>query len=89
MPWVGADLYWSGHLHQPIADVVYRADYDQNTDRMVSRSSIVIISPSYLRYFGGYGAAKRLGPGSLGITVAELQSNGNIQVMMHAKGTRL
>ena len=89
MPWVGADLYWTGHLHQPIADVVYRADYDQSTDRMVSRSSIVIISPSYLRYFGGYGAAKRLGPGSLGITIAELQSNGNIAVTMHAKGTRL
>lgn len=89
MPWVGADLYWTGHLHQPIADVVYRADYDQSTDRMVSRSSIVIISPSYLRYFGGYGAAKRLGPGSLGITIAELQSNGNIAITMNAKGTRL
>lgn len=89
MPWVGADLYWTGHLHQPISDVVYRADYDQSTDRMVSRSSVVIISPSYLRYFGGYGAAKRLGPGSLGITVAELQSSGNIEVTVHAKGRRL
>jgi len=89
MPWVGADMYWTGHLHQPIVDVVYRADYDQSTDRMVSRSSVVIISPSYLRYFGGYGAANRLGPGSLGITVAELQSTGNIEVNVHAKGTRL
>lgn len=89
MPWVGADLYWTGHLHQPIADVVYRADFDQSTDRMVSRSSVVIISPSYLRYFGGYGAAKRLGPGSLGITVAELQESGNIRVTMDAKGARL
>ena len=89
MPWVGADLYVTGHLHQPIADVVYRADYDQRSDRMVSRSSVVIISPSYLRYFGGYGAAKRLGPGSLGLTVAELQSNGNIEVSVHAKGKRL
>lgn len=89
MPWVGADLYWTGHLHQPIADVVYRADYDQSTDRMVSRSSVVIISPSYLRYFGGYGAAKRLGPGSLGITVATLQPTGNIEVTVHAKGSRL
>jgi hypothetical protein len=89
MPWVGADLYWTGHLHQPIADVVYRADYDQSTDRMVSRSSVVIISPSYLRYFGGYGAAKRLGPGSLGITVAELQSTGNVRVTVDAKGVRL
>jgi hypothetical protein len=89
MPWVGADLYWTGHLHQPIADVVYRADYDQKTDRMVSRSSVVIISPSYLRYFGGYAAAKRLSPGALGLTVAVLQDNGNIEVSVHAKGTRL
>jgi hypothetical protein len=89
MPWVGADMYWTGHLHQPIADVVYRADYDQQTDRMVSRSSVVIISPSYLRYFGGYGAAKRLSPGSLGLTVAELQETGNIRVMVDAKGTRV
>lgn len=89
MPWVGADLYWTGHLHQPIADVVYRADYDQSTDRMVSRTSIVIISPSYLRYFGGYSASKRLSPGTLGLTVAELQESGNIRVTMDAKGVRL
>ena len=89
MPWVGADLYWTGHLHQPIADVVYRADFDQKTDRMVSRSSIVIISPSYLRYFGGYGAQKRLAPGALGLTVATLMPNGNIITEVHAKGRRL
>lgn len=89
MPWMGADMYWTGHLHQPIADVVYRADYDQATDRMVSRASVVIISPSYLAYFGGYGAAKRLGPGAMGLTVAELQSGGNIEVKLHAKGKRL
>lgn len=89
MPWVGADLYWTGHLHQPIADVAYRADFDQSTDRMVTRSSVVIISPSYLRYFGGYGAAKRLSPGSLGLTIAELQSTGNIRVTVDAKGIRL
>ena len=89
MPWVGADLYWTGHLHQPIADPVYRVDYDQANDRMVSRGSFVIISPSYLQYFGGYGASKRLGPGMLGLTVAILQANGNIEVTQHAKGTRL
>ena len=89
MPWVGADLYWTGHLHQPIADVVYRADFNQDTDRMVKRSSVVIISPSYLRYFGGYGAAKRLSPGELGLTVAELQANGNIRVMADANGARI
>jgi len=89
MPWIGADLYWTGHLHQPIADVVYRADFDQRTDRMVSRASVVVISPSYLRYFGGYGAAKRLGPGSLGISVAELHPDGNIEVNLHARGARI
>lgn len=89
MPWVGADLYWTGHLHQPIADVVYRADYDQKSDRMVSRSSVVIISPSYLRYFGGYAAAKRLSPGALGLTVAELRPDGNIEVNLHARGARI
>ena len=89
LPWVGCDLYWTGHLHQPIADVVYRADFDQATNRMVRRSSVVIISPSYLRYFGGYGAAKRLGPGELGLTIAELQPNGNIEVKVHAGGRRI
>jgi hypothetical protein len=89
LPWVGADMYVTGHLHQPIADVVYRADYDQATDRMVKRSSVVIICPSYLNYFGGYGAAKRLGPGELGLTVAELQTTGNIEVKVHAGGRRL
>jgi hypothetical protein len=89
MPWIGADLYWTGHLHQPIADIVYRTDYNQSTNRLVSRSSVVIISPSYLQYFGGYAAAKRLGPGSLGITVATLEANGNIITTLHAKGTRL
>jgi hypothetical protein len=89
MPWVGADLYWTGHLHQPMTDIVYRADYDQQSDRMVQRTSVVIISPSYLNYFGGYAAAKRLSPGSQGLTVAELQPDGNIDVSMHARGVRL
>lgn len=88
MPWVGADLYWTGHLHQPIVDVVYRADFDQSTGRMFTRSSVVIISPSYLRYFGGYGAAKRMSPGQMGLTVATLQENGNIVTEVHAKGIR-
>ena len=82
-------MYWTGHLHQPIVDVVYRAEYNQQTDRMITRSSVVIISPSYVKFFGGYAASKRLAPGALGITVAELQASGNIEVSVHAKGTRL
>ena len=89
MPWVGADIYWTGHLHQPIADVVYRMERDQRTDRWVKRSSVVLISPSYLGYFGGYAAAKRLGPGELGLSMAELQSSGNIRVTVDASGSRL
>lgn len=89
MPWVKADMYWTGHLHQPIADVVYQADFDQKTGRMISRNSVVIISPSYMRYFGGYAARKRLGPGALGISVATLQEDGRIAVELHAKGKRL
>jgi hypothetical protein len=89
MPWVGCDLYWTGHLHQPIADVVYRADFDQSSDRMVTRSSVVIISPSYLEYFRGYAAAKRYGPGQHGVTIARLESDGNIAVTVTAKGKRI
>lgn len=89
MPWIGADMYWTGHLHQPIADVVYRADYNQRTNRLTSRNSVVIISPSYLRYFGGWAASRRMGPGALGLTVARLQPNGNIETTLHAKGARL
>lgn len=89
MPWIAADLYWTGHLHQPMSDQVERVDYDQKTDRMVNRGSFVIISPSYLNYFGGYAAAKRLAPGTLGLTVATLKDDGDIEVTSRSKGTRL
>lgn len=89
MPWIGADFYWTGHLHQPIADVVYRAEHDQATDRLHSRNAVVIISPSYLRYFGGYAASKRLGPGAIGLTVAKLLANGSIETTLSAKGRRV
>ncbi len=89
MPWIGGDMYWTGHLHQPIADVVYRAEYDQKTDRLVTRTSVVVISPSYVQYFNGYAASKRLGPGALGLAVAILKPNGNIEITLQAKGARL
>lgn len=89
LPWTNCDIWWTGHLHKAFADPIYRTDYDQRTDRMVSRTGFIIISPSYLRYFGGYAASKRLGPGSLGLAVANLYPNGNIEVSLHAKGNRL
>ena len=89
LPWTNCDIWWTGHLHKAFADPVYRTDYDQRTDRMISRTGFVIISPSYLRYFGGYAAAKRLGPGSLGLAIAALHANGNIETTLHAKGVRL
>src|SRR2546428_380568 len=67
MPWIEADLYWTGHLHQPMVDLVARFDFDQSTNLMVPRDSLVIISPSYLLHFGGYGAAKRYAPGVTGL----------------------
>jgi hypothetical protein len=89
MPWVKADIYWTGHLHQPMADLIFQADFDQKTGNMVTRNTVAIISPSYLQYFGGYGAAKRLSPGVTGIIPVTLQEDGRIDVSLHAKGKRL
>lgn len=90
MPWVsGADIFWTGHLHQPIVDLAYRSDFNQETGEMVTRQSFVIISPSYLQYFKGYGAAKRLTPGVTGLTVVTLHEDGRMDALLHAKGKRL
>jgi hypothetical protein len=82
-------MYWTGHLHQPIVDLVYRSDFDQKAGNMVTRQSFVIISPSYLQYFKGYGAAKRLSPGVVGLTVVTLNEDGMMSAELHAKGKRL
>lgn len=90
MPWVGgADLFWTGHLHQPIVDLAYRSDFNQRTGEMVTRQSFVIISPSYVQYFKGYGASKRLTPGVIGLTAVTLQEDGRMDAALHAKGKRL
>lgn len=89
MPWMEADIYWTGHLHQPIVDLVARFDHDQTTGLMVQRDSLVIISPSYLQYFGGYGAAKRLAPGVTGLTCVTLEPDGKMVATVHANGRRL
>ena len=89
LAWTTADMIWTGHLHQSKVDVVYRVDYDQQTGRAFERDTIVIISPSYLHYFGGYSAAKRMFPGIRGMSVAILNPDGRIDASVHARGRRL
>lgn len=89
MPWARADFYWTGHLHQSIVDHVYQTDHNQKTSRMFSRCGLVIISPSYLKYFGGYAAAKRYSPGTLGTLPVTLYENGDMAATVIAKGRRL
>jgi hypothetical protein len=89
LTWSKPDILWTGHLHQTLADTVYTTDYDQKTGRIYERGCAVIISPSYLKYFGGYAAKMRLAPGLRGLTVAILQEDGRIDVNLHARGKRL
>ncbi len=89
LAWTTADLIWTGHLHQNKVDVVYRVDYDQQTGRAFERDTIVIISPSYLNYFGGYAAEARMAPGVRGLSVAILNPNGRIDASVHARGKRI
>jgi hypothetical protein len=90
MPWAhGIDLYWSGHLHQPKTDIVSCTDFDQSTNETIDRDAVIIISPSYVKYFGSYAALKRMAPGTRGLTSARLTDDGRIAVTMHANGKRL
>lgn len=83
------DLYWTGHLHNAMIDVLHQTDNDQAKDRMVERDALVIISPSYLRYFGSYAAKKQYSPGTRGLAVVELNEDGRMDVSVHARGRRL
>ena len=89
MPWVKADIHWSGHVHQPMVDVIFALDYDQRANRMVKREVITMISPSYVKYFGSYAAKKRLAPSSRGLGVITLASDGQIDASLQARGKRL
>lgn len=89
LAWAKPDLLWTGHLHQPMADIIYRTEYDQSTGLMYERNTVAIISPSYLNYFGGYAAKVRMAPGNRGISVAVLQEDGRIDISLHARGKRL
>ncbi len=89
LAWANFDLYWTGHLHNPLADPVTRIDYDQKTGRMVERNALVVISPSYLKYFGTYAAAMQYQPGTRGLGVVELREDGRIDASLYANGKRL
>lgn len=83
------DLYWTGHLHSPLADPLYQTDFDQRTGRMVERTGVILISPSYLQYFGTYAAKRRYPPGYLGLSSVILREDGRIDTAIHANGRRL
>jgi hypothetical protein len=83
------DAVWTGHLHAPLLDVLYQTDFDQATGRVYERNGLVIISPSYVKYFGSYAAKKQYAPGIRGLAVVELQADGRIDASLHARGRRL
>lgn len=83
------DLFWTGHLHNPLVDVLYQTDADQKNGGYFERNGFVIISPSYLQFFGSYGAVKRYHPGTRGIGVVILNDDGRMDCTMHARGRRL
>lgn len=89
LAWAKPDLLWTGHLHQPMVDTVYCSDVDQKTGRYFERGILVIISPSYVKYFGGYSAHNRMSPGVRGLTVVMLNESGRIDANVHAHGRRL
>lgn len=89
LAWYHPDLLWTGHLHQPIVDTVKVLDVDQGSGRVFDRDIMVIISPSYLKFFGGYAAKMRLAPGPRGLSVAVLNDDGRIDANVHARGRRL
>lgn len=83
------DLLWTGHLHNALVDPFYQTDVDQETGLIVERTAMILISPSYLRYFGSYAATKQYPPGHRGLGVVELHADGRIDSMVHANGRRL
>lgn len=88
--WAAAfDLIWTGHLHAPLADPIYRIDFDQKTGRPYERTGLIFISPSYLKFFGSYAAKKRYTPGHRGLSAVILREDGRIDTELHANGRRL
>lgn len=88
LAWAKPDLLWTGHLHQPMVDIIYHTEYAPDGS-LYERNTVAIISPSYLKYFGGYAAKVRMGPGNRGLSVAILQPDGRIDINVHARGKRI
>lgn len=89
LAWAKPDLLWTGHLHQPMVDTVYVTDVDQKTGRYFERGILVLISPSYVKYFGGYSAHARMSPGVRGLSAVFLNEDGRLDANVHARGRRL
>lgn len=89
LTWYHPDLLWTGHLHQPMTDTVKVFDTDQKTGRIFERDTLVLISPSYVKYFGGYAAHGRMAPGNRGLSVVILNEDGRMDANLHARGKRL
>ena len=83
------DMYWTGHLHNRLIDELWQTDVDQSTGKLFERNALIMISPSYLRYFGSYAAAKQYTPGSRGLSAVELRPDGRMDVSVHIQGRRL
>jgi len=81
------DMFWSGHLHNPLIDILYQTDRNAE-GLLVERNALIVISPSYLGFFGSYGAMKRYHPGTRGLAVVTLQDDGRIDASIHARGVR-
>jgi hypothetical protein len=87
--WVtDVDIFWSGHLHNDLADRMYRVAFDKD-GTAYERTAMVMMSPSYLKYFGTYAAQKQYMPGTRGLAAVELLPNGEIHTKVHAAGKRL
>lgn len=89
LSWSKPDILWSGHIHAPLADTVFVTDVDQKTGRMFERGCVVLVSPSYVKYFGSYAEKTRLVPSLRGLSVCQLQEDGRIDITIHARGKRL
>ncbi|MDE1941167.1 MAG: hypothetical protein KGI66_03540 [Patescibacteria group bacterium] len=87
--WSGpVDILWSGHLHAPNVELKYAQDFDQKTGKAFERNQLIVISPSYMHYFGSYAAKKMFPPGSRGLTTVNLYPDGTMDTIVRAKGER-
>lgn len=79
LPWLNADMVWTGHLHQKRADVIFRTDYAQKTHRMYERDTLI----------RRVCRQEKNAPGVRGLAVAKLHDDGRIDASLHAQGKRL